>query len=109
MPEESINNENVDIVVIGEGELTLEDILSGKEWSEIDGIVYKKRKNNGQTGIIKTVPRKRIIDIDTLPIPAYDLIDLSKYKPVLGAYKRLPAMLMVSSREIGRASCRERV
>ncbi|HIA36976.1 MAG TPA: radical SAM protein [Flavobacteriales bacterium] len=96
MSEESINNENVDIVAKGEGELTLEEILAGKEWSEIDGIVYKN--NLEKDKIVSAKPRERIKNIDILPFPAYDLIEISRYRPVTGAYKRLPAMLMVSSR-----------
>ena len=36
--------------------------------------------------------------LDELPIPAYDLLPVLKYKPAKGSYKRLPAMSMMTSR-----------
>lgn len=51
-PEQTIENKLIDIVVIGEGEKTIQEIASGKDLEQIDGIIYKK---NGQ--IIKNPPR----------------------------------------------------
>ncbi len=90
---EVIKNPFVDIVVIGEGEKTLNDIVSGKKLDFVDGIVFKRKGE-----IIQTPPRKRILKLDELPMPAYDLLPISKYRPAKGSYKRLPAMSMMTSR-----------
>jgi len=66
----------VDICVLGEGEKTLLEISQGKDISQINGIAYK---DNGE--IIKTEPRKIINDMDSLPMPAWHLIDLKEYMP----------------------------
>ena len=36
--------------------------------------------------------------MDSLPIPARDLVDMARYRPALFGYKRLPALTMVTSR-----------
>ncbi len=41
-PEQTIKNDLIDIVCVGEGEETLWEIVSNKKLSEIDGIVYKE-------------------------------------------------------------------
>ncbi|MDD4996431.1 MAG: radical SAM protein [Patescibacteria group bacterium] len=94
LPEEALKKLTVDIVVLGEGEMTVSDILSGKSFEEIDGIAYK----NGSGRIIFNKDRKLIDDINILPIPAYDLLPMKKYHPSLGAYKKLPSISMISSR-----------
>lgn len=93
VPDEALNTGYVDIVVVGEGEITFKEILDQNDLSTIKGIVYRDGSK-----FIRTPVRERIKDLDSLPIPAYDLIDMDKYRPILGAYKRLPAMMMVSSR-----------
>ena len=94
LPQEVIQNEYVDIVVVGEGEYTFEEIVSGCNLSSIHGIVYKNENGN----IITNTPRKRINDLDSLPMPAYDRLRIADYRPAKGSYKRLPAMSMVTSR-----------
>ncbi len=97
LAEEVINNKVVDIAVVGEGEITFEEILAGKDLEKIKGIVFRKRINN-RDDIIRTPFRERIIDLDSLPLPAYDLLPILEYKPAKGAYKRLPAVGMITSR-----------
>ncbi|MFH1776647.1 MAG: cobalamin-dependent protein [Candidatus Omnitrophota bacterium] len=69
---------SIDIVVIGEGEYTIVEIvkcmLRGTSFADIKGIAYRK---NGE--IIKTLPREPILDLDKLPFPAYHLVDMEKY------------------------------
>ena len=70
--------QGVDVVVRGEGEMTLQDLASNfndkGKFKEISGITYRK---NGE--IHKNPDRPFIEDLDSLPFPAYDLIDLSQY------------------------------
>ncbi|NLB76020.1 MAG: B12-binding domain-containing radical SAM protein [Crenarchaeota archaeon] len=68
----------VDIAVVGEGENAMLEIaqsLEGKKaLSEIQGIAYR----NGDTIIVN--PRRRFLDnLDNLPYPAYDLVDMERY------------------------------
>jgi len=73
-----LRNSEVDIIAIGEGEITFYEILEavrmGKDFSEISGIVFKK---NGET--IETSPRPFIRNLDEIPFPAWDLIPFEKY------------------------------
>lgn len=91
--DEVIQQGFTDIVVYGEGELTLNEILDNKPLNKINGIIYKKNKR-----ILTNPPRERITNLDSLPMPAYDLLPISKYRPAKGTYKRLPAMSMMTSR-----------
>jgi anaerobic magnesium-protoporphyrin IX monomethyl ester cyclase len=65
----------IDIVVKGEGEMTMLDIVSGKKLADIDGIAYRDRAN----GIKQTRERRLIEDLDELPPPAKHLFPLSRY------------------------------
>ena len=64
----------IDVVVKGEGEKTVKEIAQGIPYSRIKGIVYR---SNGR--IIQTPERERIHNLDALPFPAYEKIDLSHY------------------------------
>lgn len=93
LPEEVIKQLEVDIVVVGEGEITFGEILDGKDLSEIRGIVFKK-----ESQIINNPVRERIGNLDELPFPAYDLLPMDRYYPAKGSYERLPAISMLTSR-----------
>ena len=76
-------NGAVDLVVMGEGELTLLELVQKiekgvKDFSKVNGIAYIDK--NGQ--FIKTEKREYIKDIDSIPWPAYHLLDrdFSEYK-----------------------------
>ena len=68
----------IDIIAIGEAEETWKYILKEApdgDFAKVKGIAY--RSKNGK--IIYTEPRPLISDIDTIPYPAYELLDLDKY------------------------------
>ena len=94
MTEEVLAHPTVDFVVRGEGEQTVYELVSATgDVSTILGLSYK------QNGVMKhNPPRPLIEDIDEIPIPAYHLLPMDKYKPSLGNYKRLPAVSMITSR-----------
>jgi len=75
---EIMKDENIDFVVIGEGERTFLHLLYNfyliSEYSNVDGLVYR---DNGI--VIKTKPRALIEDLDEIPMPAYEKIDFEKY------------------------------
>lgn len=93
MPEEVVNNSQVDYVVIDEGEITMRELVDGQEVSDILGLYYKK---DGE--IIKNPSRPLIQNLDEIPAPAYHLLPMHKYYPAVGSYKRLPAMSIFATR-----------
>jgi len=89
----------VDFVILGEGESTLIELVNSLlnkseiDFSDIKGIAWKKE---GQVKVNAT--RGLITSLDTLPFPAWELIDIEKYR---NAWKRRNGyftMNMVSSR-----------
>jgi anaerobic magnesium-protoporphyrin IX monomethyl ester cyclase len=72
--------EGADIIVIGEGEITLLEVLrcnpsSGDALHQIRGIVF--RSDDGT--IVRTSSRKLITEIDLLPLPARHKVDFDPY------------------------------
>ncbi|MGE5279153.1 MAG: B12-binding domain-containing radical SAM protein [Deltaproteobacteria bacterium] len=67
----------IDFVLIGEGELTLEDLCragADADFSKIPGLACR------QNGAPVAGPHRALIgDIDILPLPAYDLFPMEKY------------------------------
>ena len=73
-------DEGADFVIIGEAEQTLLeliDVLSGgrSTTEDILGLAYK---NEGQ--FVKNQPRPVMKDLDILPLPAWDLVNIQQYK-----------------------------
>lgn len=66
-----------DVVVVGEGEQTLEELLRSPsaDWASIHGIVFKA--GNGE--IVRTPPRALLPDLDRQPFPDRAAIDLPAY------------------------------
>lgn len=77
-PQELVKNDFVDIVVVGESEITIKELISSiedeKDLKDVNGILYK---DNGK--IIQTNERELIDDIDKLPFPARHLLKIYKY------------------------------
>jgi radical SAM superfamily enzyme YgiQ (UPF0313 family) len=69
----------VDYVVVGEGEITfyelLESIRGGNEPGSVAGILYRR---DGQ--VVETPARPTIADLDQLPLPSWDRIDMEAYE-----------------------------
>ena len=91
---------NVDIAVIGEGEYAMLEIAQHfegkKQLSEIQGIAYRQ---NGE--VIVNPPRPFIENLDELPYPAYDLVDMEQYlEPKKIGYRSFQdrAISMITSR-----------
>ena len=73
-----VKNKLTDFAVIGEGELTIDELLdvihNDGDYSSVKGIAYLKDDK-----VILTAPREFIQDLDKVPFPAWDLIDLKSY------------------------------
>lgn len=72
------NCPNVDAVVIGEGEKTLEKLLTleRENWETIDGLAFRDEKGR----VIVNKKTSFITDLDEIPSPAYDLFNFEDYK-----------------------------
>lgn len=75
-PEKVINDLNVDIACVGEGENTIAEILDAyptRNFHDIDGIVFNDKLNSK---LVHTPPRELIEDLDKIPFPARHLLPL---------------------------------
>ncbi|MEW6685355.1 MAG: radical SAM protein [Candidatus Edwardsbacteria bacterium] len=102
LPEEGIERSRADVVVIGEGEETVRELVEAYEKSrgrigeipfeQIDGIAFRRNEM-----VQKTEVRKFIVDIDSIPFPARDLVKMEDYR---GFYisKNWPQTNMIMSR-----------
>lgn len=74
-----LQNTSIDIVVKGEGEITIKELASslndGKDLTGVKGISFRDDQNE----IITTMPREQIKNIDNISYPAYDLLDMKHY------------------------------
>jgi len=77
-PDFIINDPNVDFVVIGEGERTIcslvDSLANGKDVSRIGGLAFR----DGDKRVVNP-PVDGITDLDAIPFPAWDLIDMEGY------------------------------
>jgi anaerobic magnesium-protoporphyrin IX monomethyl ester cyclase len=106
LPKEVIQqNDCFDVLVYGEGELTLHEVmnvLSSVKYNpkkflsnyarlrKINGIVYRQGKST-----IMTNRRELITDVDELPLPARHLLPMDRYIPLPNQYKRRPSVVML--------------
>ena len=70
-------NSEIDIGCIGEGEATWREILKtydSKDWKKVKGICFRQ---DGE--MVYSEPRPLIPDLDVIPYPAYDLLDMDSY------------------------------
>jgi anaerobic magnesium-protoporphyrin IX monomethyl ester cyclase len=86
-----------DVVIIGEGEATLAELLeclrSGDDLRDVAGIATLDGGN-----IVKTRPRPILTDLDTIPFPAWDLIDLDRYRDLWLEHHGYTSMNMITTR-----------
>jgi len=78
IPEILLENTDVDIAVIGEGDHTIVELLDaleqGSDLKEVKGIYYKSREG------IKATPGRKIVDnIDDIPLPNWTLFEMERY------------------------------
>lgn len=77
--QEALEN-GIDYVVIGEGEITIRELLDilpqGKKPVNVPGIAFLDNKGN----LFKTGERPKITDFDVLPLPDFSLLRYAKIK-----------------------------
>jgi len=78
-PEGVLKDKNIDLVVRGEGEITFLEIYQrlengGEDFSGIKGCAYRRGEE-----VVLEPEREPISDLDQIPFPAWDLIELEKF------------------------------
>jgi anaerobic magnesium-protoporphyrin IX monomethyl ester cyclase len=78
---ESYLNTGADFVLIGEAEQTLKELIHalthGEDPGLVSGLAFMR---DGKA--VKSLPRKVMTDLDALPLPAWDLVDMDQYRNV---------------------------
>ncbi len=82
LPIETMYESAFDAVVVGEGDCTIVDILDGKHFKDISGVCWR----DGDRPVMND-PRPMVSDLDTLPMPAWELYPVGEYRG------RLPKIL----------------
>lgn len=78
MPELLLRRTEADIAVMGEGDITIVDLLTtiskGGDWRGVEGICYLSGDK-----LVETAKRPIIRDLDEIGFPDWRLLDISKY------------------------------
>lgn len=87
----------VDYVVKGEGEETLQELIAtlerGDDASTLQGIVCKKNSE-----VMVTAARPVLRDLDALPLPAWDLVDIESYRNIWNRHHGYFSMNLATTR-----------
>jgi anaerobic magnesium-protoporphyrin IX monomethyl ester cyclase len=75
-------------VIVGEGEITLGEILGHLQRADCDADAARDGVASSVNGVAlrhhgmlrRTPPRKLLQDLDVLPLPAWDLVDVERYR-----------------------------
>lgn len=80
-PEYFLRKFKADIIMIGESDETVKEVLkvyeAGGDWSTVKGIAYLDSDKEGNYHLNERRPL--IEDIDSIPLPAYDLFNMEHY------------------------------
>ena len=78
-PEYFLRKFKADIIMIGESDETVREVLevleTSRDWSKVKGIAFI----NSRGGYVLNERRPLISDIDNIPFPAYDLFNMEHY------------------------------
>ena len=89
-----------DVVVIGEGEVTLEELVpvmrerSLQSLGNIDGLAFRAPDGS----VVRTKPRAQIKDIDAQPWPAREQIDVARYVNVWREHHGMGSVSLITAR-----------
>ncbi len=89
-----------DVVVIGEGEITLQELVPAlgshafDRLPQIDGIAFQAP--NGS--VVRTKPREQIKDIDSQPWPARESVDMGRYVEVWRQHHGMGSVSLITAR-----------
>lgn len=78
LPDQTIRHPSIDVVVVGEGEATLAELVrafeTGAPLSGVNGIFYKDGSQ------VRSTPSRAFVDLDKEPSLSYHLLDLDLYR-----------------------------
>ncbi len=94
LPEEASKESCFDIIVIGEGDTVISELLSSSA-KDVPGIIYKDTASEER---IYTHRRKLTGNLNALPYPAWQLFDLKRYKNSRLSSRINPVGLIETSR-----------
>ena len=91
-------DEGADFVLLGEAEQTLAELIATmadnqKDFLSIPGLAYRHHD-----AVIKTVKRNVMKDLDSLPFPAWDLVDMDSYRKIWWKHKDYFSLNMATTR-----------
>ena len=91
-------SEGADFILLGEAEQTLLELISAieenqKDFLPVSGLAFKQND-----AVIKTVRRAVLKDLDSLPFPAWDLIDINTYRKTWLKHKGYFSLNMATTR-----------
>jgi anaerobic magnesium-protoporphyrin IX monomethyl ester cyclase len=95
---ESYLAQKADVVILGEAEYTLLDLVNHYNSTtgninDIQGIVYKS-----DNGLMKTLRRPVIKNLDDLPLPAWDIVNITPYRNMWLAHRGYFSLNMATTR-----------
>lgn len=94
---EAYLNAGADVVVLGEGEPSLVEIVA--KWSSKTSIKDVAGISLLDEGGVHTTPKRPVLrDLDALPIPAWDLIDLGPYRAIWSRSRGYFSLNMATTR-----------
>jgi anaerobic magnesium-protoporphyrin IX monomethyl ester cyclase len=74
----ALQDPNLDLAVLNEGEVTFPELLRAlredRPLDQVAGIAFKREGR-----LVQTPPREHVADLDSIPLPAWDLIDFKRY------------------------------
>jgi anaerobic magnesium-protoporphyrin IX monomethyl ester cyclase len=107
-PEHAMEAEGVDAVVFGEGEETtvelIDALIAGRTVHQLHGIHGVAFRTEDGT-VVRNDDRIPKMHLDDAPVPAYDLLDLSRYSAPPMRVRQMPAVYMELFRGCAYARC----
>ena len=92
-PQGVLKDSDIDIVIYGEGDFAILEIINTSDYSTVPGIAFKK---DGK--IILNPKRPFIKDLDQLALPALELVNLQDYHVPRSFCRESPAVMIETSR-----------
>ncbi len=91
-------HEGADFILLGEAEQTLFELITAikakqNDFLSIAGLAYKQND-----AVIKTIRRNVLKELDNLPFPAWDLVDIDAYRKIWLKHKGYFSLNMATTR-----------
>ena len=90
--------EGADFVMMGEAEQTLSQLIDSLDHEQPDFLSIPGLAFRQQGAVIKTVKRPVMKELDEIPFPAWDLVDMEPYRKMWMKSKRYFSMNMATTR-----------